>query len=99
MYTLFECMVGGDLTTTARVVYKGIPMMWVFFAVYLCISLIAILNVIVAVIVENTMKKTLAENEGDKRREMELQNELLKQDLISLFKSADTSGDGTVSRD
>eukprot|EP00746_Dinoflagellata_sp_MGD_P018096 gnl/MRDRNA2_/MRDRNA2_141939_c0_seq1.p1 gnl/MRDRNA2_/MRDRNA2_141939_c0~~gnl/MRDRNA2_/MRDRNA2_141939_c0_seq1.p1 ORF type:complete len:600 (+),score=114.82 gnl/MRDRNA2_/MRDRNA2_141939_c0_seq1:71-1870(+) len=99
MYTLFECMVGGDLMETARIVQKGLSWMWVFFVLYTCIALIAILNVIVAIIVENTMKKTLAENEGDKRKEMELRREALRMDLINVFQAADTSGDGMLSRD
>lgn len=99
MYTLFECMVGGDITQVARVVYKGMPWLWVFFVIYTCVAVIAILNVIVAVIVENTMKKTIAENREDKRREMEEQREALRKDLIKLFQMADSTGDGSLSRD
>jgi voltage-gated sodium channel len=99
MYTLFECMVGGDLMSVARRVYKGLPWMWVFFVMYTCVAMIAILNVIVAVIVENTMQHTIATNRENKRLEMECHHAALRQDLITLFKVADSTGDGTLSRD
>lgn len=65
---------------------------------YICLSGIALLNVIVAMIVESTLKTTMNENEKDRKKEMEEDQRLACERLMKVFWAADESGDGSITR-
>merc|ERR1719487_1057589 len=83
----------------ARMLTKTYPWWTTFFVVYVMVVVISILNVIVALIVDSTLKQTLMENEHEKMRLLDEERQEASQKLVQLFKAMDCSRDGHISKE
>ncbi|CAE7591547.1 Scn10a [Symbiodinium pilosum] len=99
MYTLFQIITLESWSQEfARPIVKQQPMFFLFFMFFLFLTTFGILNIIVGVIVENTLNAAKQNMELQERR---LQRQL-RQELESiriLFEDADADGSGTLEKD
>lgn len=91
MFTLFQIMTTEGWVGVARETMRYEPWAWLFFIIYLVITTYAIMNVVVAVIVEKTLERALQTREDRlKKAEEECLSALAA--IVSFFKKADATG-------
>jgi len=97
MFTLFQVMTTEGWAEVARTAMIHEPWTWFFFLFYLSLTTFAILNVVVAVIVENTLDQALHQkDELMKKAESEKQAACGK--IFEVFRAADTDGNGELTK-
>lgn len=99
MYTLFQVLCeAGSHDSVIRPVMTLYPQMLFFFTAYLFFTTFGLLNVIVGVIVENTLNAAQQNEETQaKRRDAHFNMEV--ENLRRLFAEADVNENGTMDRD
>jgi hypothetical protein len=97
MFTLFAVMTTDQWADIARCSMMYEEWTWIFYLIFLACTSFAMMNVIVAVIVEATMEHA-SQQKGDihKKEEAERQEALFK--IGEVFKSADRDGNGVLTR-
>jgi len=97
-FTLFQVMTTEGWADIARASMWYENWTWIFFILYLSITTFAIMNVVVAVIVENTLDQAV--NQKDdlmKRQEHEKHQACAK--IYEVFLAADADGSGDVTKE
>lgn len=97
MFTLLQVMTGDSWASgIARPAMKFQPAIWIFFIVYVAVAMLVLLNLVTAVIVENAMAISKAD---DKQKLLEL--EQAKKDHVRVLKrvfgALDVDGSGEIS--
>jgi hypothetical protein len=99
MFTLFQVATGDSWASgVVRPVLKHDPNLVLFFIGFVCVTQFAVLNVVVAVIVDNVLKEALkTDEEIVKQVEGEMQNVMYE--LFDIFKHMDLDSSGEITRD
>lgn len=96
MYTLFQVMTLESWSmAVARPVLEEKPYMIIFFVGFLYLTTFGLMNIVMGVIVEQTLKSA-SENEEKLAKQRYLQQEADMGILRNIFVDADTDGQGTV---
>lgn len=98
MYTLFQVITLESWSQVfARPILKVQPLFFIVFLLFLFLTTFGILNIIVGVIVENTLNAAKQNQELQERRmQRQLRQEL--ESIRRLFEEADADGSGTLER-
>lgn len=97
MFTLFQVMTTEGWADIARAAMRHEPWAWIFFILFLCTTTFAIMNVVVAVIVENTLDQAMNQKEDIlKKAEHEKVTSCAK--IFEVFRTADVDGNGELTR-
>eukprot|EP00746_Dinoflagellata_sp_MGD_P020331 gnl/MRDRNA2_/MRDRNA2_147354_c0_seq1.p1 gnl/MRDRNA2_/MRDRNA2_147354_c0~~gnl/MRDRNA2_/MRDRNA2_147354_c0_seq1.p1 ORF type:complete len:360 (+),score=60.02 gnl/MRDRNA2_/MRDRNA2_147354_c0_seq1:66-1082(+) len=99
MFTLFQIATGDSWASgIVRPVLKYDRNLVVFFLIFVCLTQFAVLNVVVAVIVENVLKEALKTDE-EILKQVESEHEIVMHDLFDIFSRMDIDASGGVTRD
>lgn len=98
MFTLFQVMTTEGWADIARVAMGHEPWAWIFFIVFLCTTTFAIMNVVVAVIVENTLDQAVNQKE-DILKKAEQEKQAAFENIYEVFRRADTDGNMQLTKD
>lgn len=96
-FTLFAVLTL-DWVSTAREIWDVSPAMVCFTLLYITLTAFAIMNVVVAVIVESTMEQAMS-NADDKQRQIEAEMTDHASKMGAVFLEADADGSGDMSRE
>eukprot|EP00746_Dinoflagellata_sp_MGD_P021003 gnl/MRDRNA2_/MRDRNA2_148969_c0_seq1.p1 gnl/MRDRNA2_/MRDRNA2_148969_c0~~gnl/MRDRNA2_/MRDRNA2_148969_c0_seq1.p1 ORF type:complete len:573 (-),score=98.42 gnl/MRDRNA2_/MRDRNA2_148969_c0_seq1:565-2283(-) len=98
MFTLIQVTTGDSWASgVVRPVLVHSPNMVIFFILFVCLTQFAVLNVVVAVIVENVLKEAMeTEQEKIQQAEQELRQALYS--IFDAFQEMDRNKDGTLTR-
>lgn len=98
MFSLFQVLTTEGWAEICEASMRHQPSMWIFFVLFISITTFAIMNVITAVIVENTLTQADSrESDIQKKIEADRKNALSK--IYEVFKIADVDGDAEISKD
>jgi len=99
MFTLYQIQSGDSWASgVARPVLRYKPEMALFFVMYFAVINICVLNVIVAIMVEQLMKSTMLETEEEKAAwNVERDNHIMRE-MVKVFKIA-SKGQSSISRE
>jgi voltage-gated sodium channel len=95
MYTLFNVVIMAEWSEIGRPAVERKPSMILFFILFIVFTTFGILNVIIGVIVDNTMEAAKSREEENKEQEQLKKLELLTQIRDMVF-SLDTDGSGSI---
>jgi len=98
MFTLFAVMTTEGWADIARCAMLHEGWTWVFFVLYLATTTFAMMNVVVAVIVEGTLEQSV-KRKGEAERCNEEKNAKSCAQIAKLFRTADNDGDGELTKD
>lgn len=98
MFTLFQVTTTEGWADIARSTMKHQPWMWAFFVLYLFVTTYATMNVVVAVIVENTVDQVGGMRAKYAERQAHQQQAACAQ-LYDVFIRADKDGDGALTKE
>lgn len=96
-FTLFAIMTL-DWADTTRIIWDVEPMMVIMTLVFITITAFAIMNVVIAVIVESTIQQAMKNND-DKESQIEEELKAAAESMIKVFATADTDADGKMSKE
>mmetsp|Transcript_36859 Transcript_36859/g.80840 ORF Transcript_36859/g.80840 Transcript_36859/m.80840 type:complete len:490 (-) Transcript_36859:121-1590(-) len=96
MFTLFQCMTTEGWADIARHTMEYEPWSWVFFVGYIAVTTFAIVNVLVAVMVENVVSTAIKDAE-DLERQAEAERVKACGNILQVFTMADTDGNRELS--
>jgi len=96
-FTLFG-MTTLEWTETARLYLEKEPFLIVLTVLFVIITAFAILNVTVAVIVEHTIERGMA-NSDEKQERMEEELHKATSQIINIFRDSDQNGDGVMTKE
>eukprot|EP00746_Dinoflagellata_sp_MGD_P076289 gnl/MRDRNA2_/MRDRNA2_30718_c0_seq1.p1 gnl/MRDRNA2_/MRDRNA2_30718_c0~~gnl/MRDRNA2_/MRDRNA2_30718_c0_seq1.p1 ORF type:complete len:425 (+),score=78.37 gnl/MRDRNA2_/MRDRNA2_30718_c0_seq1:685-1959(+) len=98
MFTLFQMSTGdGWASMVARPVIEKRSEMAVFFLLFVCVTQMAFLNVIVAVIVESVLKQAL-KSDNDLLKEAEEKLKTVMHNIYDVFVTLDKDNDGRLTK-
>ncbi|CEM04539.1 unnamed protein product [Vitrella brassicaformis CCMP3155] len=96
MYTLFQVITLESWSQDiARPIIKRQPAMVIFFILFLVVTTFGLLNIVVGVIVENTLA-TARNNEDKEKKQMELERMRVLKHLRDIFVLSDADQSGTI---
>lgn len=98
MFTLFQVSTGDSWGFIPRPVIEQKPEMALFFLLFLCVTQMAFLNVIVAVIVESVLKQAL-KSDNDLLKEAEEKLKQVLHSIYDVFVSMDNDGNGRLTKE
>jgi voltage-gated sodium channel len=98
MFTLFQVVTTEGWADVARGSMVHQPSMWVFFILFISITTFAIMNVVTAVIVENTLDQAMKQK-GDISKKLDKERQKALTKLYDVFQIADLDGDGELTKD
>jgi len=98
MYSLFQVMSVEGWAEIARTTIQVAPWSWLFFILFIFATTFAVMHVVVAVIVQNTLEHASHRNEEEEHAKDQKDQEVLMK-IIEVFKATDADGDGEVTRD
>jgi len=99
MLTLYQVQTGDSWASgVARPVVAHKPVLALFFVGYVAVINICVLNVIVAIMVENVMKSTMIETEEEKQRWAAEREQRIFTEILRVFRTT-AQGDASISRD
>lgn len=99
MFSLYQLMTSdGWVSSLARPVLAKYPLMIVYFLICLCVTTFGLLNIIVGVIVENTLAAA-GRNEAKISRMLEKAHKRALTALRTIFETADKEGNGNMTRE
>lgn len=97
MYTLFQVMTGEGWADIARRVMKVEKWSWIFFLCFIFATTFALMHVVVAVIVQNTVEHASHCREEEKQSKAHREQTILAK-ILEVFEMADSDCDGEMSR-
>lgn len=98
MLTLFQMITTEDWALVARRAMGHVPFLWVGIIFFLSITTFALMNVVIAVIVESTLDQALVTKEDiGKRLDSERKKALEK--IYEVFRIADVDGNGELTKE
>merc|ERR1719428_989662 len=98
MLTLFRIMTLDEWINIVQPLFETAGWTYPFFMLYICISALALMNLVTAVVVETSVKRT----QEDADYQQQLFNAAVQSDckkIQELFAQIDTSGDGEIERE
>jgi len=96
LFTLLQIVTGDSWSSgIARPIMKHIPYLWVYFVAYVAIAMLVLLNLITAVIVDNAMAISKADD-AEILREMHAKREEEFHNLGLIFNEMDEDGSGEI---
>jgi len=99
MYSLFEAMTLAKWSSVMfRPVMETYPGIFLVLIPFLCITTIGLLNIIVGVVVENTLSSA-SDNREKENKEMVKMHAKVMDSLKMVFDEADTDGGGSIDRE
>eukprot|EP00747_Dinoflagellata_sp_TGD_P188299 gnl/TRDRNA2_/TRDRNA2_47110_c0_seq1.p1 gnl/TRDRNA2_/TRDRNA2_47110_c0~~gnl/TRDRNA2_/TRDRNA2_47110_c0_seq1.p1 ORF type:complete len:550 (-),score=136.92 gnl/TRDRNA2_/TRDRNA2_47110_c0_seq1:61-1611(-) len=98
MWTLFEIMSMEGWAEIARQVMQKEPYAWLFFVFFICTTAFALMHVVVAVIVHNTLLHS-SHRQEDLSQQESRKEKIVCLKIMEVFVAADKDGDGEVTRD
>lgn len=98
MFTLFQVTTASGWSDIAALAVKVEPWTAFFFMIYLHVTTFAILNVMMAVIVENTLDQAGNTRSKFERKKL-LSHRQAFQEIFKVFKDADSNADGLLNKD
>jgi len=98
MYTLFQLITTEGWADVARASMVLEPMIWIFFVLFMSLTTFAIMNVVTAVIVENTLLQAL-DLRQDVMKKLEDEKTQAMNKIFDVFEIADTDGDRTLNKE
>lgn len=100
MFSLFQACTGdGWASALARPVIQRYPLMVIFFVFFILVSQYAIMNVMVAVIVENVVETAFAEDDDQVHTQAEQMLKKMVFDCYVTFAGMDTDCDGMLTKE
>jgi len=97
MFTLFQVTTTEGWAEIARQAMRVSPWTAAFFVIYLYVTTCAVLNVVVAVIVENTLDQATGQREKFNAKQDHSQREACAR-IYQIFHSLDNNGDGMLTK-
>lgn len=97
MYTLFTVLTMEGWAEIARETMKVEAWSWMFFILFIFSTTFALMNVVVAVIVQNTLEHASHCREEENQKSEQLEHLILAK-IVEVFEAADTDGDGDLTR-
>lgn len=97
MFTLFAVLTTDQWADIARCTMMYEPWTWIFYLVFLACTAYAMMNVIVAVVVEGTMEQA-SQQKGDIHKKQEAERQEAIHKIGEVFKKADEDGNGLLTR-
>ncbi|CAK0802514.1 unnamed protein product, partial [Prorocentrum cordatum] len=103
IFTLFHCMLNGISWYTIPIALSAIPgwtgpFLAVGFVGYLSFTMLAVMNIITGVFVDNAVETARTQREFLVQKEMEVKEQWLSE-MRNIFMEMDVDGSGTVSRE
>lgn len=98
MYTLFTVMTTEGWADVARASMDVESWTWIFFIFFLSITTFAIMNVVVAVVVQNTLETAVHDKESLMARE-QAQTQKALDKMMTVFTEADIDGNGELTKE
>jgi voltage-gated sodium channel len=99
MYSLFQLMTRDSWSMNMiRPVVIRIPGLVILFLAFFCVVSFGLMNIIVGVVVENTMA-CAKENEEKMQQLQDSEQTRVLESLKAIFEASDTNGDGTLDRE
>lgn len=99
MYSLFEAMTLAKWSSVMfRPIMETYPGIFLVLVPFLCITTIGLLNIIVGVVVENTLSSA-SDNREKENKEMVKMHAKVMTSLKMVFEEADTDGGGSIDRE
>eukprot|EP00746_Dinoflagellata_sp_MGD_P001574 gnl/MRDRNA2_/MRDRNA2_102986_c0_seq1.p1 gnl/MRDRNA2_/MRDRNA2_102986_c0~~gnl/MRDRNA2_/MRDRNA2_102986_c0_seq1.p1 ORF type:complete len:622 (-),score=92.82 gnl/MRDRNA2_/MRDRNA2_102986_c0_seq1:9-1874(-) len=98
MFTLFQVVTLEGWSDVARDSMVHQPSMWIFFILFISITTFAIMNVVTAVIVENTLDQAMLQK-GDISKKLDKERLKALTKLYEVFQIADLDGDGELTKE
>jgi len=97
MYTLFTVLTMEGWADIARTTMQVEPWSWLFFILFIFATSFAIMHVVVAVIVQNTLEHA-SHCKEEERQTKEQRERLVLAKIVEVFEVADADGDGDLTR-
>lgn len=98
MFTFFQVVTLEGWSDVARESMDHEPSMWILFILFISITTFAIMNVVTAVIVENTLDQAMLQK-GDISKKLDKERLKALTKLYEVFQVADLNGDGELTKD
>lgn len=98
MFTFFQIITTEGWADIARRSMDKIGVMWIVFILFISITTFAIMNVVIAVIVENTLDQAALQR-NDVMKKLDRDRSSALQRIYEVFQMSDKNGDQLVSRD
>lgn len=97
MFTLFQLITTEGLADITRTSMKFSSMASIFFIVFMFMTSVALMNVMIAVIVENTLESAMTLRE-DVSKTIEINMQRAMEKIVEVFEIADANRDGGLSK-
>lgn len=98
MFTLFQVLTLEAWADICRCAMKHEPWVWIFFLLYLSLTTYAIMNIVIAVIVDNTAEQAMKQKQDLHKKEEEEKRQAA-QKISEIFLAADADKNGEVTKE
>merc|ERR1719359_1822195 len=98
MFSMFEVITSEGWPTMSRTAMEHEPSVWIFFVLFISITSFGIMNVLTAVIVENTLTDAI-QNQQDIVKMIDHDRRKALNNIYQVFKLADRDGDEQLTKD
>lgn len=98
LFTLYVLSIGDDAASTVRLTAKAVPSMWFVLTGFSIFMMLAVLNLMTAVIVDVSINARAKEEEEEKKNKESAERKRVEVSLVhDIFKLADTDNSGWLS--
>lgn len=98
MFTFFQMITTEGWAYIARRSMGHLTASWVIFIFFMSLTTFAIMNVVIAVIVENTLDQAM-QNEKDVAKKLDKERQKAMKGMLEVFRIADKDGSGDLTKD